>query len=224
LARLAQNTIHGARKTTGKLVETDSADVKLNETFSDCRDKKGKIIKGGRVLDPDLINVPKATDPDTKDDKIEKESSSRFSSSIFYSSLSNDDENDDSNDEQSNVDSEEDKNNETQNSSEDNASENDENDLQTNVKRFFVRPKVGPIKMAQKKIFCAPALLNPYNNWNNTSKNVGIFFGTIFLLRRAKFCCIIVVLLQLFRYYKSDKASCAPKTLCSHHFHLPNSR
>jgi hypothetical protein len=39
-------------------VGVDSADVKFNETFSDCRDKKGKIIKNGRVLDPDLIDVP----------------------------------------------------------------------------------------------------------------------------------------------------------------------
>ncbi len=36
----------------------DSADAKFNETFSDCMDRKGKIIKGGRVLDPDLYNVP----------------------------------------------------------------------------------------------------------------------------------------------------------------------
>ena len=40
-----------------QFVEVDSADVKFNETFSDCRDRKGKIIKGGRVLDPDLFNV-----------------------------------------------------------------------------------------------------------------------------------------------------------------------
>jgi hypothetical protein len=39
-------------------VEVDSADAKFNETFSDCRDRKGKIIKGGKVLDPDLYNVP----------------------------------------------------------------------------------------------------------------------------------------------------------------------
>ncbi len=42
---------------TKQFVEVDSADVKFNETFSDCRDKKGKLIKGGRVLDPDLFNV-----------------------------------------------------------------------------------------------------------------------------------------------------------------------
>jgi transposase InsO family protein len=43
---------------TKSFVEVDSADVKFNETFSDCRDRKGKIIKGGRVLDPELFNVP----------------------------------------------------------------------------------------------------------------------------------------------------------------------
>ena len=41
-----------------RIVEVDSADVKFNETFSDCRDRKGRIIKGGRVLDPDLFNIP----------------------------------------------------------------------------------------------------------------------------------------------------------------------
>ena len=45
-------------KRTGQFVEVDSADAKFNETFSDCRDRKGKIIKGGKSLDPDLFNVP----------------------------------------------------------------------------------------------------------------------------------------------------------------------
>ncbi len=43
---------------TRQFVEVDSADAKFNETFSDCRDRRGKIIKGGRILDPDLYNVP----------------------------------------------------------------------------------------------------------------------------------------------------------------------
>jgi hypothetical protein len=43
-------------KRTNQIVEVDSADAKFNETFSDCRDRQGRIIKGGRVLQPDLIN------------------------------------------------------------------------------------------------------------------------------------------------------------------------
>ncbi len=42
---------------TNQVVEIDSKDVKFNETFSDCMDRKGKNVKGGRVLDPDLFNV-----------------------------------------------------------------------------------------------------------------------------------------------------------------------
>jgi transposase InsO family protein len=45
-------------KRTGQFVEVDSSDAMFNETFSDCRDRRGKIIKGGRILDPDLYNVP----------------------------------------------------------------------------------------------------------------------------------------------------------------------
>ena len=45
-------------KRTKSFVEVDSVDVKFNETFSDCRDRKGKVIKGDRVLDPELFNVP----------------------------------------------------------------------------------------------------------------------------------------------------------------------
>ena len=134
---------------TRQIVETDSADVKFNETFSDCRDKKGKIIKGGRVLDPDLINVPEAIDP-YMENKTAAEETSRFSSSNFYSNLSNDEkeENDESNDEISNQDSEEEKN--IVSDSEDNESEDEESKLKTNVKRFFVQPKIGPIKKAKK--------------------------------------------------------------------------
>jgi hypothetical protein len=43
-------------KRTNTTVEVDSADVKFNETFSDCMDRKGRTIKGGRTLQPDLIN------------------------------------------------------------------------------------------------------------------------------------------------------------------------
>jgi transposase InsO family protein len=49
-------------KRTNTTCVIDSKDAKFNETFSDCRDRQGKIIKGGKVLDPDLINeIEKAT-------------------------------------------------------------------------------------------------------------------------------------------------------------------
>ena len=70
--------------------EIDSKDVKFNETFSDCRDRKGKIIKGGRVLDPDLINVPEAIEQSKKNETTKKEVS-RFTEKNYYSDLSDDD-------------------------------------------------------------------------------------------------------------------------------------
>ena len=73
---------------TKEFVEVDSADVKFNETFSDCRDRKGKIIKGGRVLDPELFNVPdvEATISELLDKmkEPEKEKPSRFTKLNFY--------------------------------------------------------------------------------------------------------------------------------------------
>jgi hypothetical protein len=47
----------------------------------------------------------------------------------------------------------------------------------------------------------------------SVQKNFGFFLGATFVLRRAKFCCIIV-LLQLRTYYKSGNAYCNPKTWC----------
>jgi hypothetical protein len=80
-------------------VEIDSADCKFNETFSDCRDRQGRIIKGGRVLQPDLINeLDMATDVDAMIEKwnpttfqpkpIDKPS--RFSSTNSFENLNND--------------------------------------------------------------------------------------------------------------------------------------
>jgi transposase InsO family protein len=66
-----------------KIVEVDSADVKFNETFSDCRDRQGKLIEGGRVLDPDLINLPDPVNKETKE-------KSRFSGTNYYSDISDD--------------------------------------------------------------------------------------------------------------------------------------
>jgi hypothetical protein len=77
---------------TKETVEIDSADAKFNETFSDCRDRQGKIIKGGRVLDPDLIIEPEPM-------RIEKKDISRFAKKNFYDEIDIDseEEQDDSN-------------------------------------------------------------------------------------------------------------------------------
>jgi hypothetical protein len=45
----------------------------------------------------------------------------------------------------------------------------------------------------------------------SNQKNFVFFLGTIFVLRRANFCCV-VVLLHLCTYYKAGNASCNPKT------------
>jgi hypothetical protein len=42
---------------SNKIIEVDSKDVKFNETFSDCIDRHGKMIKGGGVLNPDLMET-----------------------------------------------------------------------------------------------------------------------------------------------------------------------
>ena len=74
---------------TKQIVEVDSKDVKFNETFSDCRDKKGKIIEGGRVLDPDLLNLPPETEKTTPTKIKEK---SRFATKNFFSEIDDDSE------------------------------------------------------------------------------------------------------------------------------------
>ena len=68
------------------VVEIDSKDVKFNETFSDCMDRRGKLIKGGRVLDQDLLEIEhqkekgiECTNKEKPEIENEKESSSSSS-------------------------------------------------------------------------------------------------------------------------------------------------
>jgi transposase InsO family protein len=89
---------------TNQIVDIDSRDAKFNETFSDCMDKKGRRIKGGKVLDPDLFNegemaydVMKAMEAWNAKNSTQ---TSRFSSPNQYEKLS-DDEDDDNNDDES---------------------------------------------------------------------------------------------------------------------------
>jgi transposase InsO family protein len=55
MSQLGNGFIFRVRR-TNQTFDIDSADAKFNETFSDCRDRQGRIIKGGRVLEPDLVN------------------------------------------------------------------------------------------------------------------------------------------------------------------------
>ena len=66
MSKIGNGFIFRVKRTNQTVEVVDSADAKFNETFSDCRDRKGRIIKGGKVLDPDLINeLDMAADVDT---------------------------------------------------------------------------------------------------------------------------------------------------------------
>ena len=43
---------------TNEIAEVDSKDALFNENFDDCRDRKGKLIPGGRIMKPDLTVDP----------------------------------------------------------------------------------------------------------------------------------------------------------------------
>jgi transposase InsO family protein len=75
-----------------KIVEVDSADVKFNETFSDCRDRKGRIIEGGRVLDPELFNIPEPETETVKPAEQNHDEISRFTQKNYYKVIESDDE------------------------------------------------------------------------------------------------------------------------------------
>ncbi len=103
MSQLGNGFIFRIRR-TNQTVEVDSADAKFNETFSDCRDRQGRIIKGGKVLQPDLINeLDMAADVDKviakwytsriKPKPVDKPS--RFSTTNSYENLSDDDNEDD---------------------------------------------------------------------------------------------------------------------------------
>ena len=85
---------------TKQIVEIDSRDAKFNETFSDCMDKKGRRIKGGRVLDPDLFNEQETAYDIMKAMEIwnakNPKQSSRFSSTNQFDKLSDDEDEDNS--------------------------------------------------------------------------------------------------------------------------------
>ena len=52
------------------IVEVDSKDVKFNETFSDIRDRKGRLIRRGVVLPPDLHTTQEPIEPESAESDL----------------------------------------------------------------------------------------------------------------------------------------------------------
>ena len=142
------------------VVEIDSKDVKFNETFSDCMDKKGRRIKGGRVLEPDLINeLDMAADVQSQmatwNAKQKKPiKPSRFSASNPYDVLQADDDegndDDESNDDKGNNDDEGNDDNKGNNDDENSSSSESDNDKELSKNPFEDEKKryenIEPIK------------------------------------------------------------------------------
>ena len=61
-----------------EIVELDSKDVKFNETFSDCIDRQGKMIKGGRILNPDLMETTKTHQQNEIEEQPDNENEHRI--------------------------------------------------------------------------------------------------------------------------------------------------
>jgi hypothetical protein len=63
----------------------------VRRTLSDCMDRQGRIIKGGKVLDPDLFNEPEmAYDIMKAMGKWKIKETSRFATTNRYAELRND--------------------------------------------------------------------------------------------------------------------------------------
>ena len=83
---------------TRSIVEIDSKDVLFNETFSDCRDRQGKIIPNGAVLQPDLHDEPQMENSVPTDGIIASRISLPLSVSNRFAALDDDNDADTSND------------------------------------------------------------------------------------------------------------------------------
>ena len=80
---------------TRSIIEIDSKDALLNETFSDCRDRQGKIIPHGAVLQPDLHDEPSITDElPHEDGRIVTSVQISLTVSNRFAALDNDNDND----------------------------------------------------------------------------------------------------------------------------------
>ena len=153
---------------TKQIVEIDSRDVKFNETFSDCMDRKGRKIKGGKVLDPDLFNEPEmAYDILKALEKWKIKETSRFSTTNRFSPDREADNSEDDNDPDNNDDEEEGysdndpdnnddeekgyRDNDPDNSDEDNDDSDDKVvELNFNESKKSFQRKIEPIEMVEK--------------------------------------------------------------------------
>ena len=156
MSQLGKGFIFRVRR-LNQTVEIDTADCKFNETFSDCRDRQGRIIKGGRVLQPDLINeLDMAADVDATIEKWNSttfqpkpiDKPSRFSSTNSFENLNDDSDREDGSD-----------------------SEQSEPETQQFRKSFVVqKPTDGPMKMQHQKSREIKALLPSKGFQSGTKK------------------------------------------------------
>jgi hypothetical protein len=63
---------------SNKIVELDSKDVKFNDTFSECTDRHGKMIKGGRVLNQDIMETTKTHQQNEIEEEPDNETEHRI--------------------------------------------------------------------------------------------------------------------------------------------------
>jgi len=139
-------------KRTNQIVDIDSRDAKFNETFSDCMDKKGRRIKGGKVLDPDLFNeeemaydVMKAMEAWNAKNSTQ---TSKFSSPNRYEKLSDDEDDDNNDDESSNDDDDNDADNRGNSNDNNEGSSDSEPEDETKFSRIKNRKtSIEPIKI-----------------------------------------------------------------------------
>ena len=160
---------------TNEVVEIDSKDVKFNETFSDCMDLKGKTVKGGRVLDPDLFNVPEmAADLEMAMEKWKStpltKKPSRFETPNQYEQLQDNDSHEVDKDEDDEIDNNENEpEHSDDNNTDDDSSEHSSTDdhhtttrvvqsLSTNQKK---KPLDEPIRNKRKNFLSEKALGKP---------------------------------------------------------------
>jgi transposase InsO family protein len=115
------------------IVEVDSKDAKFNETFSNCMDKKGREIKGGKVLDPDLFNESETAHEIMKGMASWKENGpSKFANSNRFNTLKEDNNNDDNDETESNNESESSKDNDETESNNESESSKDNTETESN--------------------------------------------------------------------------------------------
>jgi hypothetical protein len=122
---------------SNKIVELDSKDVKFNETFSDCIDRQGKMIKGGRVLNPDLMETTKTHQQNEVEEQPDNENEHRIP----------DDESESDNEPEESYENDKPDNDNVNDSSSSNSSDEDEQEKRNKV--TFSMRKIEPKKPSE---------------------------------------------------------------------------